>query len=89
MVEYARLSKGLRRHIRREKAAIRRQFNDTPEAHEKIKLLIEKFFRQNPPDDGASKVEVKNETPAVLKEPVKQKTKNAKRPQSRPRKTVK
>ncbi|MBI2054729.1 MAG: hypothetical protein HYT39_01365 [Candidatus Sungbacteria bacterium] len=108
MVEFARLSKGLRRHIRQEKAAIRRQFNDTPEAREKIKLLIEKFFnphtksrlREAPVDGGlnsgvvvkqkvAPKVEIKNETPVVSKEPVKKEKKNAKRPQSRPRKAVK
>ncbi len=40
-----RLSKGLRRHIRNEKALIRRQFNNTPEANEKIRTLIKRFHK--------------------------------------------
>lgn len=108
MVQSPRLSKGLRRHIRQEKAAIRRQFNDTPEANEKIKLLIDKFFnpsaksrlREAPISDSrdssvgvkqkvSPKVEARNIMPVAPKEPVKQKPKNAKKPQSRPRKAVK
>ncbi|KKW20438.1 MAG: hypothetical protein UY75_C0001G0022 [Parcubacteria group bacterium GW2011_GWC2_52_8c] len=45
MVTVPRLSKGLRRHIRNQKAMIRRQFNDTPEAADKIKALIEMFHK--------------------------------------------
>lgn len=43
MTEYLRLSKGLRRHIRLQKAAIRRQFGDTPETGAKIKELVDTF----------------------------------------------
>ena len=45
MVKTPRLSKGLRRHIRQEKAAIRRQFGDSPESKQKISLLILKFHK--------------------------------------------
>jgi len=45
MVTTPRLSKGLRRHIRQEKAAIRRQFGDSPESKEKISSLILKFHQ--------------------------------------------
>jgi hypothetical protein len=41
-----RLSKSLRKFIRQEKARIRRQASGTEEAEEKIRQLVEEYYRQ-------------------------------------------
>ena len=47
-MEHRRLSKGLRRHIRQEKATIRRKFNNETGGQEKIKELILKHHAPKP-----------------------------------------
>lgn len=94
MVDYPRLSKGLRRHIRQEKAAIRRQFNDSPEAQEKIKALIEKFFKPTEPVQvqpiiEKPKVEPKPKLSTKAEAPIKKEIKHVKKSQPRSRKTAK
>jgi len=42
-----KLSKSLRKHIRKEKARIRRDFSDIKEQRELIDQLYKKFLKQN------------------------------------------
>ncbi|OHA01739.1 MAG: hypothetical protein A3H71_02810 [Candidatus Sungbacteria bacterium RIFCSPLOWO2_02_FULL_48_13b] len=58
-MEHRRLSKGLRRHIRQEKAAVRRKFNNETEGQEKIKELILKHHAPEPPAVSETKVKSK------------------------------
>lgn len=60
----ARLSKGTRRHIRNAKAAIRRQFDDSPEAREKVRALIAKFYH-NTKELEIKKKDTRGETKTV------------------------
>ncbi len=57
MARHLRLSKGIRRHIRIQKAMIRRQFGDSAEADVKIQELVRKFFKTN--ETKARELEVK------------------------------
>lgn len=80
MKEVKRLSKGTRRHIRGQKAAIRRKFGNAPEGEVKIKDLILKHHGVKEPIITETKVESeKTETKKL----------HAKKSQPRSHKTIK
>jgi hypothetical protein len=56
-----RLSKGTRRRIRNEKAAIRRQFGNSEEAEKKIKDFVNTFYTAVLPKADTSKKEAERE----------------------------
>jgi len=65
-----RLSKGLRRYIRQEKAGIRRKFGDSPESIEKVSALVARFSQKAvAKEPNLAKPEVKPKAEKLKKEP--------------------
>ena len=80
MVTVPRLSKGLRRHIRNQKAMIRRQLGDTPEAVDKIKALLTTWHK--PKLLPAEPVTETEESQGIISKTAKQKT--TRKPRAKP-----